>query len=198
MKLRRNWIIGAVLSTAAAVVALQSVSAPQQDSSLPPTHTSSPTEVETNTATEEPSAFQGCAYTWAYRDAPELTQAINAKVKGLNPNADAVATQFGEDCLKADGSVTFGVMQTDFKVRLPVDDLTREDDFGNWIAQVMQAVIEIPREDIPGPNFGFVEFRFEKNDAEHIALRVPIQEYLNNVQGKSGAELFQMFYTPPP
>lgn len=197
MKHRRNWIIGAVLSTAAAVVALQTVSAPQQDSSLLPTLTVSPTEVETDVPTEEPSALQGCAYTWAYRDAPELTQTIDTKVKELNPNAEVVATQFGEDCLKTDGSVTFGVMQTDFKVRLPVEDLTKEDEFGNWIAQVMQAVIEIPREDIPGPNYGFVEFRFEKNEAEHITVRVQIQEYLNDAQGKSGADLFRIFYFPP-
>lgn len=197
MKHRRNWIIGAVLSTAAAVVALQTVSAPQQDSSLLPTLTVSPTEVETDVPTEESSAFQGCAYTWAYRDAPELTQTIDTKVKELNPNAEVVATQFGEDCLKTDGSVTFGVMQTDFKVRLPVDDLTKEDEFGNWIAQVMQSVIEIPREDIPGPNYGFVEFRFEKNEAEHITFRVQIQEYLNDAQGKSGADLFRIFYVPP-
>lgn len=196
MKHRRNWIIGAVLSTAAAVVALQTVSAPQQDSPLPPTLTESPTDVETIVSTEPP-AFQGCAYTWAYRGAPELTGTIDAKIKKLNPNADAVATQFGEDCLKADGSVTFGVMQTDFKVRLPVEDLTKEDEFGNWIAQVMQAVIEIPREDIPGPNYGFVEFRFEKNEAEHITFRIQIQEYLNDAQGKSGADLFRIFYVPP-
>ncbi len=196
MKHRRNWIIGAVLSTAAAVLALQTVSAPQQDTPLLPTLTESPTEAETIVSTEPP-AFQGCAYTWAYRDAPELTGTIDAKIKKLNPNADAVATQFGEDCLKADGSVTFGVMQTDFKVRLPVDDLTKEEEFGNWIAQVMQAVIEIPREDIPGPNYGFVEFRFEKNEAEHITFRVQIQEYLNDAQGKSGAELFHIFYVPP-
>lgn len=196
MKHRRNWIIGAVLSTAAAVVALQTVSAPQQDSPLPPTLTESPTDVETIVSTEPP-AFQGCAYTWAYRGAPELTGTIDAKIKKLNPNADAVATQFGEDCLKADGSVTFGVMQTDFKVRLPVEDLTKEDEFGNWIAQVMQAVIEIPRGEIPGPNYGFVEFRFEKNEAEHITFRVQIQEYLNDAQGKSGADLFRIFYVPP-
>lgn len=196
MKRRRNWIVGAVLSTAAAVVALQTVSAPQQDSPPTPPLTDSPTATEEVLPTDTP-AVQGCAYTWAYHDAPELTRTLDKKIKEINPDAIATATQFGEDCLKTDGSVTFGVMETDFTVRLPVDDLAKEEEFGNWVAQVMQVVIAIPREDIPGPNYGFVEFWFEKNGPDHIVFRVPTQEYLNNAQGKSGAELFRMFNNNP-
>lgn len=197
MKHRRNWIIGAALSAATAVIALQTVSAPQQDLPLTPPLTDSPTTTEEVLPTDTP-AVQGCAYSWAYHDAPELTQTLDIKIKEINPDAIATVTQFGEDCLKTDGNVTFGVMETDFTVRLPVDDLTKEEELGNWVAQVMQVVIAIPREEIPGPNYGFVEFWFEKNETEHIAFRVPIQEYLATAQDKSGAELFQMFYAPPP
>lgn len=196
MKHRRNLIIGAVLSAVTAVIALQTVSAPQQDLPLtPPTDSTSTAEEVLST---DAPALQGCAYSWAYQDAPELTQKLESRIQELNPKASATATQFGEDCHKTDGSVTFGVMQTDFKVRLPVDDLTKEEEFGNWIAQVLNVVTGIPREEIPGPNYGFVEFWFEKNETERIAFRVPIQEYLATAQGKSGAELFQMFYAPPP
>lgn len=197
MKHRRNWIIGAVLSTAAALIALQTVSAPEKEAAFPSLEAASVTEAPATETASPTSPPQGCAYSWAYRDAPQLTQTLDAQVKELNPNASASATQFGEDCHKADGSVSFGTMETDFKVRLPVDDLTKEDEFGNWIAQVMQAVTAIPREEIPGPNYGFVEFWFEKTEAEHIVFRVPIQEYLNNAQGRSGAELFQMFNKKP-
>ncbi len=193
MKHRRNWIIGIVLSATATFFALQTVSAPEQAevTSAPPITFTVEIQV-TETDTPAPS-FQGCAYTWAYYGAPELTATLDAAIKELDPAASAVATQFGEDCVSADGTVTFGVMETDFTVRLPVDDLTKEDEFGNWMAQVLQIVTQIPREEIPGPNYGFVEFWFEKNESEQIVFRVPIQEYLNNAQGMSGAELFQMF-----
>lgn len=196
MKHRRNLIIGAVLSAATAALALQTVSAPQQDSPPASPWTESQTSGEGVSATDTP-LFQGCAYSWANRPAPELTETLDAQIKEINPDASATATQFGEDCLKADGSVTFGVMQTDFKVRLPVDDLSKEEEFGNWVAQVMQLVTAIPREEIPGLNYGFVEFWFEKNESERIVFRVPIQDYLNAAQEKTGAVLFQMFYTPP-
>ena len=196
MKHRRNLIIGAVLSAVTAVIALQTVSAPQQD--LPLTPPTDPPAAAAEVSPTDTPTFQGCAYSWAYRDAPDLTRILDTKIKETNPAASATATQFGEDCLKADGSVTFGVMQTDFSVHLPVDDLTNKEEFGNLVAQVIQLVLEIPREQIPGPNYGFVEFWFEKNETERIAFRVPIQEYLATAQGKSGAELFQMFYAPPP
>ena len=195
MKHRRNWIIGIVLSATATFVALQTVSAPEKESALSAPPLTFTVEIQL-TETDTPVPSQGCAYTWAYHDAPELTQTLDAAVKELNPSASAIATQFGEDCVAADGTATFGVMETDFTVRFPVDDLTKEDEFGNSMAQVMEIVTQIPREDIPGPNYGFVEFWFEKNESEHIVFRVPIQVYLNNAQGKSGAELFQMFYKP--
>ena len=55
---------------------------------------------------------------------------------------------------------------------------------------------EIPREEIQG-NYGFVEFWFEKNEAEHVIVRVPIQKYMDEAQGKTGAELFRMFSVAP-
>ncbi len=197
MKHRRNWIIGIALSLTGAFIALQTVSAPEQEAFPSSTEIASSTETPATESDSPPSQPQGCAYSWAYRDAPDLTRMLNAQIKALNPNASATATQFGEDCHRTDGGVTFGVMQTDFKVRLLVNDLTKEEEFGNWVAQVLNVVTGIPRKEIPGPNYGFVEFWFEKNESEHITFRVQIQEYLNNAQGKSGAELFQMFNANP-
>ena len=91
---------------------------------------------------------------------------------------------------------TFGVMETDFTVRLPVDDLTDEEAFGNWLAQVMNAALQIPEEEIQG-KYGFVEFWFEKSEAEHITFRVPIPQYQTEGQGKTGTELFRLYYNQP-
>lgn len=195
MKHKRNWIIAIILSAAAGFVALQNAAAPTHDGLTPPVITItakiSPSETETITP-----AYEGCAYTWAYHDAPELTEKLDAAVGALNEQASARASLFGEDCIYADGHSTFGGMETDFYVRLPVDDLTAEAAFGNWMAQVLPIITQIPRGQIQG-NYGFVEFWFEKNEAEHIILRVPIQRYLDEGRDKTGTDLFRMFYDPP-
>jgi hypothetical protein len=181
MKHKRNWIIGIALSATAGFLALQSVNAPTQNG-----------EVEVASPTE---SF--CAFTWATKDAPELTQQFDNAVKSLNPDASATVYFFGEDCNYMDGTPPkFGVMETDFTVRLPVDDLAKEEKFGDWVAQVMEIVLQLPEDEIQG-KYGFVEFWFEKNDAEHITFRVPISEYQNEVQGKTGVELFRMYYSQP-
>lgn len=133
---------------------------------------------------------------WAYHDSPDLTEKINTTVRDLNPDASARAELFGEDCIYADGSATFGAMETDFYVQFPVDDITDEEAFGNWMAQVMLFVLQIPDEEVEG-NYGFVEFLFVKSETERIIFRVPIATYVTEAKEKSGAELFRFFYTPP-
>src|SRR3990172_9453746 len=196
MKHKRNWIIAIILSAAAGFVALQNVAAPTHDDATPDpvlTITAETPLIRSETLTP---TYEGCAYVWAYHDAPELTEKVDAAIGALNEEASARASLFGEDCIYADGQSTFGAMETDFYVHLPVDDLTAEEAFGNWMAQVLPIITQIPREQIQG-NYGFVEFWFEKNEAEQIILRVPIQKYLDEAQDKTGADLFRMFENPP-
>ena len=179
MKNKRNWIIGIALTATAAFVAVQNAGAP------------APTE----TLATDP-AYEGCAYTWAYHDDPALTEKLNTQIQALDENANASATLFGEDCLYADGHSTFGVMETDFYIRLQVEDLSDEEPLGNWIHESMEVVTQLPREEIQGGRYGFVEYYFE-TESEKITLRVPIQKYLDEAQSKSGVDLFQMFDTSP-
>ena len=190
MKRNRNLIIG-ILLTVAGFVALQNGVSPAVESV-----TQTPSIANfTETPTSEP-VDENCAYVWAYEDAPKLTKKLNTAVQGINPAANASAELFGENCIYADGRSTFGAMETGFRVHLPlpVEDIDNEEAFGNWMTQVMTIVTEIPREEIQG-NYGFVEFWFEKNDAEHVIVRIPIQKYIDEAQGKTGAELFRMFYS---
>jgi hypothetical protein len=189
MKQKRNLAIAIVLTAATGILTLQTVSAPTPDS-IPPTL------VAAETIPTEPPTAETCGYVWAYHDAPELTVKLDAAVKAINSTANARAQFFGEDCVYADGHSTFGAMETDFYIHLPADDLTNEESFGNWMAQAMPIVTEIPREEIQG-NYGFVEFWFEKNEAEHVIVRVPIPKYMNEAQVKTGAELFRMFSVAP-
>ncbi len=186
MKHKRNVAIAIVLTTAAGFLALQNVSAPKPDSAPP-------TLAAAEAVVTEPPTAESCAFVWAYHDVPELTEKLDVAVKAINPDASARAQLFGEDCVYADGHSTFGAMETDFYVRSPVDDLTDEEDLGNWVAQIMPIVSTIPREEIQG-NYGFVEF---SNADGQVFLRVPIQKYMNEAQGKTGAELFRMFNGAP-
>ncbi|MFM8876525.1 MAG: hypothetical protein ACKOGC_10705, partial [Anaerolineae bacterium] len=120
----------------------------------------------------------------------------DTSVKDLNANGSGRVELFGEDCIYTDGTSTFLPMETDFYVRLQVEDLNNEEVFGDWIAQVMELVLQIPRDQLSG-KYGFVEFWFEKSETEHLTLRLPIQRYIDESQGKSGAELFQMFSPQP-
>lgn len=194
MSQKRNITIAIAISAAAGFLALQTISAPTPDA-VPPTLAATEI-VPTYTPIVEESNPSQCAYVWAYQYAPELTEKLDATIKTLNPEASASAQFFGEDCVYADGHSTFGVMETDFYVRSPADDLTNEEALGNWMAQVMPIIEEIPREDVKG-NYGFVEFWFEKTEAEHVIVRVPIQKYMDEAQDKTGVELFRLFFVTP-
>lgn len=178
MKHKRNLLIGIALSATAGFLALQSVNAPTAE-------------------TVTPDASEDCYFVWAQQDDMELSERLDAAVRAMDERANANAMLFGEDCVYADGTSRFGVMETDFYVRREVDDLADDDAFGDWIRQVMTVILELPPEEIQGPQPGFVEFRFIKLPTEQIIVRVPIEQYKSEAQGKTGAELFRMFYEPP-
>ncbi|MBI5946401.1 MAG: hypothetical protein HY864_18725 [Chloroflexi bacterium] len=193
MKVMKKHIPYLIIATlvGASVLAQNLVSKP------PPTTAPAPLTVQP--ATDTPTIAQSvgqCAYTWAYHNADELSAMIDAEMRQLNPAASGNASFFGEDCVYADGTSTFGAMETDFYVRIPVADLTNEDALGEWLSQVLRVVLEFPRELIQG-NYGFVEFWFEKSDSEQLVVRVPIQKYMDGTHGISGAALFRMFYVEP-
>lgn len=199
MNHKRNLIVGIVLTAAAATAVLQTVSAPSGDSPATETASSAPV-IESPTPTASPadssSSPGDCGYQWAYQDDLDLTTSFDAAIKSLDPNASGKAQLFGEDCIHSDGTATFIAKETDFYVRTRVEDLNKEEEFGNWVKQVMEIVSQIPREEL-AIQYGFVEFRFEKTEAEFLGFRVPIQTYIDTAQGKNGAEVFQLFYTPP-
>ena len=138
-----------------------------------------------------------CGYQWAYEDLPELSKQLQEEIMTLNLEATAWATAFGEDCVYADGHADFSAMETDFYVQLPVTDLEDFESFGNWMTQVMQVVEGLPRDLLAGPQAGFVEFKFTKGDTEFLFVRVPIQQFRETASGKTGEELFRMFYAEP-
>ncbi len=199
MKRTRSWAAAVlVVSAIAGYFTLRNNAAPVSTDTLPQSETITPVIKITDTpvVTDTP-AYEGCSYMWATRDAPELTRKIDDAIRAINPEAHANASLFGEDCVYADGHSTFGAMGTDFYIRVPVEDFSTEEGFGNLMKQALDFVIALPEDEIQGGK-GFVEFSFIRGEVEQITLRVEINDYLNDASGMAGAELFQKFYTPSP
>ena len=148
------------------------------------------------TSTEVPFSTNECGYQWAEQILPELTLQFDRSIKDLIPASTSLVTAFGENCVAADGQVLrFIPMESDFHITVSVERLDSYETFGNWIAQVMKVVNDIPPGLIAGSNPGFVEFSFEINISESIGFRVSIKEYNEIAVGKTGEELFWLFYT---
>ena len=190
MNRRSKWTLAIILSAAAGLFALQNVRSPSEGITLPLKSVSD----DFSTPSLTP-AYEGCAYIWAHHDSPELTAKLDQAVRAIDPQASANVDLFGEDCVYADGHSTFSTMETNFYIRRQVNASASDEEFGNWMKQGMELVGKIPEEEIPG-NTGFVEFWFTKNETETFNVRVPLQRYLSEAQGKSGAEVFRMFLEP--
>lgn len=139
-----------------------------------------------------PPTMEMCAFVWAAHDAPELTETLNKQVQELDSAASASARYFGEDCVYADGRSTFGVMETDFYITLLTDNVNDPESFGNWIADSMPLVLSLPAAEIQG-RFGFVEYVFVASNSETVTVRVPADTFIEQTDGKRGAELFGLY-----
>lgn len=149
-------------------------------------------------ASETPSpTSEGCAYTWAYKDLPEISAEFQRAVQEIRPEAQANAYAFGEDCVYADGQRTFLAMETDFNVILPVENSNDKESLGDLIASIMKPIVKrFPRGVVPGAQNGFVQFTFTK-DQEQQGFRVPIDKYLRLPTGLSGSDLYDALAPSP-
>ena len=131
-----------------------------------------------------------CAYQWAYQDLPDLSAELLKSMQALQPEAQASATAFGEDCVHADGSRTFIPMETDFNLTLQVSNLTDQTALGEWIVKIMQVIESIPPGQIVGPRPGRVSIVFESS-GERQALHFYRDQYRALEPGLSNAEIYQ-------
>jgi len=61
----------------------------------------------------------------------------------------------------------------------------------------MPVVNIMPPDMIEGSQTGFVEYMFTKTGNGDLTVRLPIQQYNETAAGKTGEDLFRMFYTAP-
>jgi hypothetical protein len=144
------------------------------------------------TATPTAAAGQAgnCYYAWATRDLPTLSQELDRQLQTMDPTISGSAYAFGEDCVAADGSRTFGAMETDFRIRVQVDDVADKDRMGNAIADAMAVVGKLPPSQLQGPQPGRVEFEFVAAGSDSLRLIVEMASYADIAAGLHGAALF--------
>lgn len=141
-------------------------------------------------------APESCGYQWAYQDLPELSSSVQQSIRALQPEAQATAFAFGENCIRADGSVAaFTAMETDFNITLQVADLANESELGEWIVKVMQVITAIPPDQIVGPIPGRVSMIFQSGDEQKV-VNFYINQYQDLPPELSNAEIFQTLQAP--
>ena len=155
-------------------------------------HIDQPPNGEVMTAAPD---YPGCAYQWAYEDLPKLSSDFQQSIQGLQAEAQASAFAFGENCVYADGSATFTVMETDFNVTLQVADLANDAELGEWIAKVMQIIENIPQDQIVGPRPGRVSVAFQASSKQKF-VNFYVDQYRALPAGLSNAEIYQALQSP--
>ncbi len=145
----------------------------------------------TATPSPAPATDSGpCAYMWATQPLTDLTLDLQAAIKNLHTDAESYAYAFGEDCIYQDGHKTFGAMETDFNVTMPVTDLNDENTLGEWIVKVMQVIGDLPAEKIVGPKPGRVTIIFLV-DKDQKFVQFYIDKYQALEPNLNGLEIYQ-------
>ena len=144
--------------------------------------------------TATPPTAEPCGYMWASQNLTNLTLDLQDAIQNVQPEAQAYAFAFGEDCVYTDGHRTFTAMETDFNVTLPVTDLTDEDALGEWIVKTMRVVESLPKEKIVGPRPGRVTIIFTAGTEQKI-VRFYIDKYQSLPKDMAGWEVYQALQT---
>ena len=134
--------------------------------------------------------FEGCAYQWAYKDLPDLSNEFQESVQKLQTGSRANAYIFGEDCIHTNGKIDFLAMETDFNVTLQVNDISNETELGDWIIKVMQIIVNIPKEEIVGPRPGRVSINFQ-SDSEQNYVNFYVDQYQALPSGMTSVEIYE-------
>ncbi len=189
----------------AAVLAILCIASQACASAFPAT----PAELTTGTVTPAaptefvPTAvpvtptYEGCAYVWASQDLPDLSRQLNAELQKIGTDLTGLAYAYGENCVYGDGHATFSAMETDYRIGVKVTTLRDEGTLGEWIRKVMNIVLDLPPDQLQGPQPGRVDFDFKQPDPAELFVTVPIDKYRQEADNLRGADLLHLFYPTP-
>jgi len=120
-------------------------------------------------------------------------------IKTLDPIADGFAETIDERCVDFGGKeFTYAVAIYFYIDNKFATDLNDHETLGLWIADVMNLLDTIPRDEYTRyaePTNAI--FTFYDGNSKSLEVIVHIQEYWAKADGKSGEEVFNIFYTKP-
>jgi hypothetical protein len=182
--MKKNILLATVL-----LISISACNLPAARTLTPPVAPSTGTPTATTDVTQ-------CAYMWATQSLPDLSGQVQAAMQAnVQPEAEARAEAYGEDCVAPDGTRTgFGAMETDYRITLKVTDLNDTAALGSLAEAVLKTLAGFPVGSTPGPNPGYVGIRYVAGDHELNLwfLRQEGQALLE--QGLKGATLFDALY----
>jgi hypothetical protein len=120
------------------------------------------TQDGTITISPDQQELTPCAYMWASQSLPDVSEQVQAafNTAGLS-EATVRAEAYGENCVEGNGTVrSFGIMETDFHVHIPVTDLSDRQALGDLVEKVLVVLDQFPPEVVPGPQPGHVGVEF--------------------------------------
>jgi len=162
----------------------------------PPTDTPRPATIATNT----PLVYVDCAWSWANRPLPELTDQLQAALDAAGiPGATARAYDFGENCNNQEtGTVRFARIETDVEIRLEVTDPQDLDALGSLTDQVVAVLDTFVRDSLSGRQPGRIGLNFTlRGGAGHWLYFYDEQLAEARGRGLSGRALLEALGYPP-
>ena len=117
---------------------------------------------ETASLPPPPQETTPCAFTWATNPLPDVTSQVQTTLESAGLNAVTVrAEAYGENCTSGDGKVlSFGAMETDFHISLPVASLTEDATLGGLLEKVLVVLDQFKPGQVPGPQPGYIGVEF--------------------------------------
>jgi hypothetical protein len=149
---------------------------------IAPTLTPTPTEIP----------YEQCAFMWASHGLDDLSAQVQAAMEAAGLKGVTVfAEAFGEDCVSSNPKIppSFGAMETDYRITIPVADLKDAETLGALLEKALAVLDAFPVGTTPGPNPGYVGVTFQAG-SEELNLWFPRQEGESaRAEGLHGAAL---------
>ncbi len=134
---------------------------------------------------------------WAYHGLEELSDQLGSALEAASiEGATAAANAYGENWVEYDEATTtsrvcnFSTLETDFRVSLTVEDLADLNSLGDLLASVIEVIIELPDEAIPGAQPGLIQISFSDGESVLPMRFTVLAAEQALADGLSGADLF--------
>ncbi len=106
-----------------------------------------------------PPTTDQCYYVWAYKDLPKASQEFQQALQKAIPEATSSVYEYGETCVYADGHSSFGAMESDINIAIPMDDMRDDKAISLYVEKVLPLLADLAKA-YPLERIKQIEIRF--------------------------------------